>query len=171
MDPMSALAAASSVLQIVDFASRLILKSNEYRASTDGLLTEHREHAAASQRLRDLADELAKRPISTGRNASSAQIALKKVTEECAVTANEFIMALNNLKPSDRSHAWTSFRQAFKTIWSKEKVLEMSKRLSSLREQVLIHLVVIIRSVQLSPLKPLLIKVFQVKSSQRTSKH
>ena len=167
---MSALAAASSVLQIVDFAGKLILKSNEYRASVDGILTEHREHAAASQRLRDLADELAKRAIRTGPNASSAQIALKGVTKECTVTANEFIMALNNLKTSDRSQVWTSFRQAFKTIWSKEKILDMSKRLSSLREQVLIHLVVIIRSVQLSPLKILLTKVVQVKSSQRTSR-
>ena len=118
---MSALAAASSVLQIVDFAGRLILKSNEYRTSIDGVLTEHREHAAASQRLRDLADELARRPIRTGPSASSAQIALKEVTKECTITAQEFIMALDDLKTSECSQVWATFRSGFQNNLVKGK--------------------------------------------------
>ena len=40
---------------------------------------------------------------------------------------------------------WKSFRQAFKSVWKKEEIKAMLQRLSLQREQLVIHLVVIMK--------------------------
>jgi hypothetical protein len=77
--------------------------------------------------------------------------ALEKVAEECKTIASEFISVLNKLQVSGAHPRWKSFRQAFKTIWSKDQIEHMMRRLDMAQKQLIIHLLVDMRCVTAFP--------------------
>lgn len=195
-DPVSAVSLASSVVQLIDFVSKLISKGYKYYESADGALIEHSEQAAVAANLVNLTNGLdhSLAAFATGKNdfaawarekahdllqpkdisakqkaqqkaqqtptlvrltvderkvqkglASSEVKALRQVTAECRRAAEEFIEVLNSLKVKGSHRGWQSFRQAFKSIWGKDKIEAMLKKLSGLREQLMIHLLVVVK--------------------------
>jgi len=64
---------------------------------------------------------------------------MSKVTED-------FAAVLGGLRVTGKHQGWKSFRQAFKSIWSKDQISMISDKLQSIQGQVSIHLLVVIRS-------------------------
>jgi hypothetical protein len=147
LDALSALGVAASVVQVVDFSSKLISKGNEYHKSANGALLEHNELAAAATNLMNLSKALEKsfRTIQAGSEDSSEEASFRIVVEDCRTTASEFIAVLNTFKVARGHKRWKSFRQAFKTMWNKDKIEEMLGKLNMIREQLVIHLLVVLR--------------------------
>ena len=191
-EPVTALTLATSVVQFITFASKLISKGYKFYESADRALLEHREHAAVAANLVDLTHGLdhSLSAFATGRldfmawakekangllapkdnpskemaqqvptlvqltadarkvqknMASTEEKALHQVVVDCRCSAEEFLEALDKLKVTGGHKGWQSFRQAFKSIWGKDKIEAMSKRLSSRREQLMIHLLVVMK--------------------------
>ena len=141
VDPMSALGLAGNVVQFVDFASKLIAKGNKYYNAADGALVEHTELKTAARCLKDL-----RRVLGTSRNGpstlSAEEQALDKVIHDCNDIASEIVDVLNQLRVSETHQKWKSFRQVFKTVWNKEKVEEMLRRLDMAQMHFIIHFLV-----------------------------
>lgn len=140
MDPLSALSIATSVVQFVDYGTRLLSKARELHISAHGALTENIELEAASERLRTLTMPL---------QHVARDEALKHICTSCMAVSKELIMKLDNLKVPNgyKNKKWKSFRQAFKSVVSKGKIEEIKGRLHSLRMELNTHVLLDLRLV------------------------
>ncbi|KAF2116575.1 hypothetical protein BDV96DRAFT_29310 [Lophiotrema nucula] len=85
MEPLVALGAASSVLQIVDFSCKVLSKGNQFRASFAGVLPENKPLKKATEHLYGLIVRL------QGQ-------ALNSMIILCIQTAEELLDVLEKLK-------------------------------------------------------------------------
>jgi hypothetical protein len=147
LDPLTALSVAASVVQFVDFSTKLISKGREIYKSTEGVLSDHAEQAAISSRLADLT-----RGLSVSINAceatkrlSPAENALQEVTLDCLECAGDFTLAIDELRVTGNHRKWKSFRQALKSVWKKEGIEVRLVKLDRLRQLVIVHLLVVVK--------------------------
>jgi len=145
--PLDALSVAAAVVQFVDFASKLISKGNEYHKSKDGALVENNELKAVTTNLLGLSKTLrsSSNILPAMQDLSAEEKSLIDVAKACEQIANEFIDLLEGLQVSAGQARWKSFRQAFKTIWKKDEIEAMLRRLSMAREALTVNLLVVMR--------------------------
>jgi hypothetical protein len=147
LDPMSALSVATAVVQFVDFASKVISKTYEYRDSADGMLVENREHKTVAASLKSLTEELDKslQKFELSRKLSKNEIGLREVTMKCHEVAMEMQDAMTKLdrRIGGKSFFLQSFRLALTEHWGKCKIESLQVRLNEARQQVMIHLMVV----------------------------
>jgi NACalpha-BTF3-like transcription factor len=147
LDPVSALGVAGTVIQFVDFSSRLLSKGKEYYKSGDGALVQHKDITQAAASVGQLSNRLS---VSLSRleglkSHTFEESALKAIVEECKVKAQELVTTLQQLQVHGKHKVWKSLRQALKSEWKKEKIQQMHQRLTVLRESMVIHLLVIVK--------------------------
>lgn len=140
MDPLTALGVAGNVIQFLDFGSKLVSKTVEIYKSPQGSSVEYKDLAAVSEDLEGLCTKL-KPPEPLGSTTfapSRAEAALKDICERCTRVAEELIATLNQLKvkATERHRTWKSLRSAFKSVWNKDDIETLEKRLSGLREEL-----------------------------------
>ncbi|KAL4778502.1 hypothetical protein BJX76DRAFT_366229 [Aspergillus varians] len=154
MDPLSALGLATSVIQLVEFATKLISKGRELYRSPDGVLADHAEKTAISSRLSNLSKGLLSSldGITGSQKLSPAQEGLRDVAQESYVVAEDFLATIDELKVATRGRKWASFRQALKSVWTKEKLEERMTALDRLGQVVIIHLLLILNENQMRSL-------------------
>lgn len=147
LDPLSAIGLAGNIVQFIDFSCNILSESRKTYRSATGTSTENVELENVAESLRQFTAQL-----QTSANGQTphpgANQAFEKVLESCRGVADELLHAIERLKVQDGPHRrWRSFRQALITLWRKEELSGMEKRLSFLREQVTLHLVSSVRSV------------------------
>jgi hypothetical protein len=59
--------------------------------------------------------------------------------------ADDFTSAIDELRVTGNHRKWKSFRQALKSVWKKEGIEERLVKLDRLRQQVVIHLLVVMK--------------------------
>ncbi|KAH8784376.1 hypothetical protein BGZ57DRAFT_757700 [Hyaloscypha finlandica] len=149
MDPLSALSVAAAVVQLVDYGAGIVSKGTQLYKSVDGALGENIELETASIRLQQLSSGMqgslsqARRDNTQGSPAQVDQH-LEAMCNECVTVSQELVNKLETLKvPGDHPYKkWKSFRQALKSVWSKEKIEAIAERLCSLRAELNTHVVV-----------------------------
>ncbi|CRG90151.1 Valine--tRNA ligase [Talaromyces islandicus] len=150
LDPLTALSVATSVIQFVDFGAKLISKGKEIYKSADGVLADHAEQAAISAKLADLTRALSGSidVSAITRELSPAENALQEVALDCREVAEDFTLAIDELRVTGNHRKWKSFRQALKSVWKKEGIEERLQRLDRLRQLVTVHLLVVVNDHQ-----------------------
>jgi len=150
MEALAAVGLASSVVQFVDFATKIISKGYQYQRSVDGVLDENVE----LQAIADCLDQLSKglvtskektSPSSRRKKNSKENEALKAIAMECQKIANDLSTAVDRLKMSGKRTKWKSFRQALKSQWKKEEIEATLRRLRLAREDLVVHLLVVMK--------------------------
>ncbi|KAH7360260.1 hypothetical protein BKA65DRAFT_492710 [Rhexocercosporidium sp. MPI-PUGE-AT-0058] len=136
MEALAALGLAAAVVQFVDFGSRLVSKGQQLYHS--GALLDNVEIEDTATRLQALVEPL---------QASQGEDPIVVICKACVSVSQELVNFLGRLKmPTGNSHErWKSFRQALKSVSSKEKVKEIKLRLDSLRGELDTHVVLNIR--------------------------
>ena len=119
VEGLAALSLASSVIQFVDFTSKLISKSKEYYNSSAGALEENISLQDASDRFRSLARglEQSSNRFSSSKTLNREEEALRQVVQECQELARELRGALERLKVAGPKMKLKSFRQDRKYLW------------------------------------------------------
>ena len=147
MDPISAIGLAGSVINLVDFTTRLISKGSQYYESPSGAVIENLELEIIAENFDRLSRRLAdtSSPFHGLRSLSDDELTLQKVGREAQKVAESFVSVLDSLKIRGRNTKWKSFRQALKTLWSKEDIDEMQRKLSLFQGSVAVHLLVVVR--------------------------
>ncbi|KAF2236932.1 hypothetical protein EV356DRAFT_530447 [Viridothelium virens] len=133
-------------VQFVDFASKLISSANEIRRNGS---TEDVEFLKAQ--TTDLIERNACLQESTHNaediigDVDRTEKALVTAVVRCTKVSNELIALLIKLTPSSRS-TFEGVRKSFRMLWKKEKVENLSKRLSDCRIELNSHVLVLINT-------------------------
>jgi hypothetical protein len=149
MEPLAALGVASNIIQIVDFASRLVSRGHELYQSADGRLASHAILDNASQNLLTLYNDLGKfqRPDPRNLNAADEQLVQLKIDSETVV--NKLRDALEKAKLSGERHKkWQSIYQALKSVYNDKEISSLANQLDNIRKQVDTALLVSLQYVQ-----------------------
>ncbi|KAL9108602.1 MAG: hypothetical protein Q9227_006688 [Pyrenula ochraceoflavens] len=144
LDALAALSLATAAVQFLEFGIKIISKSKEIYESADGLSADQVEQAAVSTRLLDLTKELlqAQHASAKAKKLSKAEESLRSIVGECATLADDFQGTLESVKITGRHRRWKSFRQALKSVWTKDGLEKRVRRLDRLRQEVILQLLV-----------------------------
>lgn len=126
MDPLSALSIAASVVQFVDYGTRIVSKSHEINKSAGGASIQNVELGAATKRLQTLTTPL--------QNLQGDE-SLKQICIGCIEVSLELEQCLEQLKvPEGHKHRKCKiFRQALKSVARKDEIEEFKMRLHGFR--------------------------------------
>lgn len=143
MDPLTALGLASNVVQFISFTRELVDKGREISKSADGALIENLELEAITRNLYDLSRGLMVPPLTktsrlTGKpKPSKPERELQQLCEGSRDVAATLLNALQSLKVTGSKHQkWVSFRQALNSVFSQEKIGQLSARLERYHRQI-----------------------------------
>lgn len=117
----------ASLAKLCDAASVL---ANELLAKLDGLKVERKE---GKGRKRE------------GRNTEEADEVLNGDSKKREGKVGE--VRMEDKITDSKGRKWKSFQQAIKTVWNKDAIMNLSRRLSALREMMEMHVLVAVRYV------------------------
>ncbi|KAF4633368.1 hypothetical protein G7Y89_g4751 [Cudoniella acicularis] len=141
-----------AVSQDVKTISRSIKLSLNIRQNeiVEDLVNKNIDVVSASQELEHLTKEL-KLSLNGQQSlcVNEDEQALNTICDSCVNIANELSEYLEKLKVKGQKYRrWKSFRQALKTVWRKEDIDNLVKRLSLLRGQLELHILASLRTGQ-----------------------
>jgi N-terminal domain on NACHT_NTPase and P-loop NTPases len=141
MDILATIGLVGNIVQFVDFGSKLVSKSAKLYRSSEGALEENIDTETATNHLLLLNDKLKDAATSTGDTT------LKDLCEACHTVARELLEALDKVKVKGKQQKWKSIRKALRSVWSKEDIEELERRLAKLRTELNLHVVVDLKCV------------------------
>lgn len=154
MDPLTTLGVAANVIQLVQFAGKLISESQEAYDSLDGTSHRNTHLEAMALNLQTLLAQLSKEPtepasILPSRAESSARTSaeenLKQLVTDSKEIAKQLLMTLQNLKVQVGNRRWRSVKQALTSAWKQKDIAELQTRLSDIRQQIDTTLLICLR--------------------------
>lgn len=144
MEPLTIIGLVGTIVQFVDFSGKLISKSTELYRSGEGALAENIDTETATTHLVLLNSKLQKTTVTTGDSA------LEKLCTSCGAVADDLLVALDKIKVKGISDRWKTIRKALQSVWSKEEIEGLERRLAKLKEELNLHLVVDLRCVRIA---------------------
>lgn len=133
MDPLSGLGLAANILQFIEFATEVVSKGNAIRKSTDGSIEGNAQLAAACSRMQSLAAALQR---SSHASVTSNDIALDAICRDCSQIAAELHNKLQRLTLPGPRTRFKSYRQALKSVWTKDAIDALATRLELFRGEL-----------------------------------
>lgn len=149
MDPFSALAVAASVVQFVDFTSKIFLQGYAAYKSADGATEEDVDLQALTSDLEEISNSLVNAPPGK-QKLSQDEIALRNLARRCSKLALELSLALESLKVQKHGiwRSWSAFRKAIERVMADGKLQKMKKQLDEIRSQVVVHMLHVVKNSQ-----------------------
>lgn len=141
METPAIIGLVGNIVQFVDFSGKLISKSTELYRSSEGALAENIDIEKATNHLVLLNSKLQNAATTTGDSA------LDSLCKSCDTAADELLAALDKVKVKGKQDKWKSIRKALQSVWSKEEIEELERRLARLKEELNLHVTVDLRSV------------------------
>lgn len=127
MEAVAAIGFAGSILQFIEFASKVLATGKEVYQNADGAL---RDNVAIEAIVRHL-DDIHNRIQGYSSVSSPAAQTLQK---ECSSLIKELLNALDNLKAKGGLSRWKSIKKGLKAVRSKAQIEQWFRRLESIRE-------------------------------------
>jgi hypothetical protein len=153
MDPLTALSLAGTVVQFVDFGCTILSRGCELYTSPTGNLTVNNEIHLVTNDLQAVIVKLRSSSLTASQSASVAFVdsqepdSLERICESAAAVAEELLQRLDSLKVSGRKFKrWESFQQAVKSVWSRQEIDALVRRLRGFQQALDTRLLFSIRS-------------------------
>jgi hypothetical protein len=150
LDPLSALSIAGCAVQFVDFSIKLV--STGVELYENGTLSSHAEAEQATRDLTHLTEELAQKsqvlksqPGKALALPSEDELAVQRLAGACWGLGNQLLSILGVLKAQKSHNGLESFSRAVKTARKKEKIEDIEGRLKTLKDQLSLHLLAILK--------------------------
>ena len=158
MDPLTAFSVAGTVIQFVDYGTKLLLGAHGLYKSTSGVLTANQELELVTADLRGVIRKLGSLTTEGGTHQDADEKELHEtfleIRDEATRLATELMTKLERLKVKEdlRGHqrAWASLFKAIESAWSKDELHEMRLKLKTLKEAMETRLLFSLRSVPVS---------------------
>lgn len=147
MDPISSFSLASSIIQVIDFSTKLISKGYDIYKSPQGTSAENVDTEVVAKDLRTLAAKLKSGTSDTRskKAASNGDEALSKLSTNCKNIADELLEKLNRLKIFGKHRKWRSARHALKSVYGRDDLEQLKRRLDAYRNEINLHITVSLR--------------------------
>ncbi len=142
MDPFTALSLACGIIQVVDFSTKAVTKCRELYK--DGSSSENEDFEKMANHLLSLCDTL---NVPSQRSSDE----LQELGRSCYDTAADLIKELRKLKMKRPRKKLEFASKAFKTIWKKETIDAIWKRLENYRKILDTHVLIDLRCVDVHP--------------------
>jgi hypothetical protein len=135
MDPLTALSVAGTIVQFVDYGTRLLSNARELYKSSAGTLDANNELELVTTDLQALITKLrASVPLSEDQGDGEPS-SFETLCDEAAKVAEELLGRLDKLKNKKETHKiWHSLQKAEECEWSKKEIGELKTRLIGFRE-------------------------------------
>jgi hypothetical protein len=149
LDPLSALSVAGTIVQFIDFSSKILTKSHEVYNSSEGQSAANEEIEAITDELSKLSDRLSQ-PLREDEGQDSLledEQALVDICDACKKVARDLITRLARLKVQGKHRAWQSLRQAIRSIWKQEEIDALLARLARFKDIMELHIFLAMRHV------------------------
>lgn len=131
MDPLSALSIATSVLQFLDFATKLLTSSREIFGSSQGATSNNLTLETSCNALKAFSDELSA-SISSGNGELSRN--MQKVADDCKSDCEAILDMLQKLKvDSHKKRRLESLKSALRIAWGARELKELEGRIEKAR--------------------------------------
>lgn len=149
LDPLAALGAVANIAQFIEFAIKISSKSRDIYHSASGNPIELED-------LRDVNDDLSKISRKLRNSFTSAttstcltedEQALHELCKGCIDVSEELTAALSKIEHHGKRGKFRSFRQALKSVWSKEDIDQLEKRMKLYKEELNFRIIVGLRLV------------------------
>lgn len=156
LEPFTALSAASSIVQFVDFGSRVLIEGYGLYRSQDGATEDHINLEELLLEKEELMERLSKTTPANEFATTSDHIALQKLAVRCCSLAQELSGVLKGLKvdPSTRFRTWESLRKAERQLRKSSKIEKMRKELGRVNIEINTYLLSILKSVTCHTILP-----------------
>jgi hypothetical protein len=135
LDPLSAFSVAGSVVQFVDYGTKLTSYIVELYNSTSGIAVDNAEILSLTHHFKQLAEGLSNiAPKGEGEaNVVVDRASFQSLLLLCKSTATELIAVLDDLKVDKSNKLWSSIRQGFRSSRKKDDIVKLVNRIESLR--------------------------------------
>ncbi|KAF2727515.1 hypothetical protein EJ04DRAFT_594771 [Polyplosphaeria fusca] len=134
MEPIAILGVAGNVIQLIDFAGKLVSKTHSYRRS--GSLVEHQDLQIVSNDLAHLSSKLIDDLRDDASSLSENDRALRTISESVIRISKDIEATLTAAALPGSRGRWKSFRHALKAAWGAEKLSDMKARLDLYSQQL-----------------------------------
>jgi hypothetical protein len=154
MDPFAAFSLAGTVLAFSRFGMALLGDARELYKCTQGALTANEELELVITDLQALLNKLKARFPAVDQ-ASDVRVAqdndpprtLPQIVEDAKELAEELLKRLNNLKVKSGKgrkweRKWESVRKAVESVWTKDEIAALNKRLDSFKNAIKTNILV-----------------------------
>ncbi|CAG8981479.1 hypothetical protein HYALB_00003050 [Hymenoscyphus albidus] len=133
MDPLAALSIAGTIVQFVDYGTRLLSNTHELYRSSTGTLEANNLLELVTIDLQALIAKL--RASISVQGAYQEELSFERLCDQAAQVAQELLGRLDNLKnKSTKKKPWESFQKAIKSAWSEREITDLKARLLGFRE-------------------------------------
>ncbi|KAF2628007.1 hypothetical protein BU25DRAFT_410635 [Macroventuria anomochaeta] len=143
MDPLTAVSLVGTIVQFIDFGSKLVSAGKELYNSASGALEQNVRITEVTSDLQAICLPLrtASSPFSNPniRGISpSHQQALQRLAASCVEVANKLMPVLEGLQiPANTTHrTWHAIRQSIKSTLQKEEISQLRSTLDMLQQQL-----------------------------------
>ncbi|TKA70985.1 hypothetical protein B0A55_08031 [Friedmanniomyces simplex] len=149
VDPLTALGAASSIVQFVDFSSKIISSCYSTYKSISGASEEHVHLETVTTRLRDFSGRLqAYQDAGYYARQDPQEVAeLRQMAGMCYQTADDLVKVLEDLKVTKTGplRTWDAVRQAIRSARKQHAIENADDKLQKIQNQLGLQLMQVIR--------------------------
>lgn len=148
--PLEALAAiglTANILQFVEVSARVLAKSKQIYASSDGTSGDALNVAAVASQLQASTDRLKDSicPPETTTVWTAADASLEKLRIQCCHVNQELQSVLRKLAVEGKATKWKSFKKALSHEWENGKLEAIQSSLFTLRDEMHFQITVSLR--------------------------
>jgi hypothetical protein len=137
MDPVTVVALAGNVIQFIDFGCNLLSESVNLYHSAAGTTTENIELEIIAK---DIRDNIA--PLRESAGSCLVPSNYQQLLQSCDNIALELLLVVENLRVKQGPHRkWRSFNKALRSIWRRDEISNLQRRLGLVREQIVLKLI------------------------------
>ena len=140
MDPVAAIGLAGNIVQFVDFSWKLLSETRDLYDSSTGVSADNDVLESISSDLINLNDAL-----TAPSTAGAIPNRLRHLASQCKGAAEELLEVLDKIKVKGSHRKWKSFMQALRSVWKKEQIENLFKRMERLRNEMQIRLQLMLR--------------------------
>lgn len=140
LDPINAIGLASSIVQFVQFGTKLVSEGLELYQSNDGALARNSELEAIVKDINERSKILINTP-----QLSEDDVAMQKLAESSRKIADELLKKLSSLRTPESHKRLQSSRKTLAAAWKKDKIADLERRLCRLQTQINERLVFMMR--------------------------
>lgn len=142
MEPLSALAVATSIVQFIDFSSKIVSGSRELYKSSNGLSSDHTDLLVITTNLSKLSESFS-RPVQSSSSAPQID-QLRELSQNANQVARELIATLDGIR-LEKGTRWESCYKALRSVWTQQQINMLQGKLNGFRQQLTLSIVVILR--------------------------
>jgi len=156
LDPLTALSLAGTIVQFVDFGSKIISKSRDLARSSTGTSEEASNHEIIINDLLKLSRSL-REQLQTANSSGSADDdnqTLQAVCTGCIQLSERLLARLNSVKIQANAGKRKIFRLAVRAVWSQKEIHKLHLELGDFRNQIELHVLISFRWIILVHINP-----------------